>query len=345
MHYFSIPKGDDDICMVYDGTKCGLNEITFAPWFAVPTLATLERTVFPHTVQADNDFGDMFLNFKLHAHMQRFSRVDGSDLLVEAEVRLWLKGCDYDYSKGLILTWDRPPMGMAGSPYQAIQTATRGKRLMLGDHQDPTNPFRWDKVVLNMPGQHSYDPRLPWIYKKRKDGRIAADLHTYIDDNRVTANDTEEALRASSRVAKYCAWLGMQDAARKRRAPSMAPGAWAGTIIRTNGERVEKLVSQERWDKTKAKLKWIKDQLDATPRGKRPRLAYKPLESIRGFLVYVSRMYPGLVPYLKGIHLTLLIRGEQTGHPPAGNWIALAKATKTSLKMTVGPSPTPSMID
>jgi hypothetical protein len=34
-------------------------------------------------------------------------------------------------------------------------------------------------------------------------------------------------------------------------------------------------------------------------------LNFKKLRSYRGFLVYVSRTYGFLVPYLKGIHLTL----------------------------------------
>jgi hypothetical protein len=41
----------------------------------------------------------------------------------------------------------------------------------------------------------------------REDGFIAADLHTYIDDNRVTANDADEAWSALSRIAKVCAYL------------------------------------------------------------------------------------------------------------------------------------------
>jgi hypothetical protein len=34
-------------------------------------------------------------------------------------------------------------------------------------------------------------------------------------------------------------------------------------------------------------------------------LTHKQLERRRGFLVYVAQAYPSLVPYLKGIHLTL----------------------------------------
>jgi hypothetical protein len=76
MHYFLVPKGEDDIWMVYDGSKCGLNAATFAPWFAVPTSSSLERMIMPHSVQGDNDFGDMFLNFQLHHDMQKYTGVD-----------------------------------------------------------------------------------------------------------------------------------------------------------------------------------------------------------------------------------------------------------------------------
>ncbi len=34
-------------------------------------------------------------------------------------------------------------------------------------------------------------------------------------------------------------------------------------------------------------------------------LEFKPLERKRGFLIYVTRTFPSMVPYLKGIHQTL----------------------------------------
>ena len=36
-----------------------------------------------------------------------------------------------------------------------------------------------------------------------------------------------------------------------------------------------------------------------------PKLSHKELLSDRGFLVYVTRTYPAMVPYLKGFHLTI----------------------------------------
>ena len=41
MFFFHVPKGEDDIIMVYDGTKSSLNKRLYAPWFALPTNDTI----------------------------------------------------------------------------------------------------------------------------------------------------------------------------------------------------------------------------------------------------------------------------------------------------------------
>jgi hypothetical protein len=120
MHYFSVPKGENDIRMVYDGSKCLLNAATFAPWFAVPTSSTLERTVLPHTIQGANNFGDMFLNFQLHKEMQKYTGVDAWDLLNNVEAKTWLQRTSFSWEEETLFTWDRPAMGLTGSPYQAV---------------------------------------------------------------------------------------------------------------------------------------------------------------------------------------------------------------------------------
>ena len=60
--FFDVPEGFEDIRMVYDGTKSGLNEALWAPWFALPTVDSLLRSVDPGTFMADNYIGEMFLN-------------------------------------------------------------------------------------------------------------------------------------------------------------------------------------------------------------------------------------------------------------------------------------------
>jgi hypothetical protein len=56
MHFFSVPKGDDDIRMVYDGSRSGLNQVLWAPWFALPTVTSMCRTIDVGYWCADNDF-------------------------------------------------------------------------------------------------------------------------------------------------------------------------------------------------------------------------------------------------------------------------------------------------
>jgi hypothetical protein len=37
-NFFSVPKGDQDICMVYNGTSSGLNDSLWVPSFPLPTV-------------------------------------------------------------------------------------------------------------------------------------------------------------------------------------------------------------------------------------------------------------------------------------------------------------------
>jgi hypothetical protein len=57
----------------------------------------------------------------------------------------------------------------------------------------------------------------------------------------------------------------------------------------------------EKWTRMKGILrKWEAALVPASPH-----LDHKELFSDRGFLVYVTRTYPAMVPYLKGFHLTI----------------------------------------
>jgi hypothetical protein len=61
------------------------------------------------------------------------------------------------------------------------------------------------------------------------------------------------------------------------------------------------LSEQEKWIKAKALLREVLDMLDADSE----RLDRKRLEQIRGFLGYVTRTYPCMIPYMMGLHLTI----------------------------------------
>ena len=73
------------------------------------------------------------------------------------------------------------------------------------------------------------------------------------------------------------------------------------------------LTSQEKWDKTWKILHHWYERV----KGGELELPFKPLQSDRGFLVYVCNAYPALRPYLKGIHLMLEM---WQGGRDAGGW-------------------------
>ena len=294
LNFFSVSKGTHDVRMVYDGTKSGLNAVLFAPWFALASVDSMLRSVGPGYWSADNDYGEMFLNFWLHPELRKYCGVDLTGLFPDEAAQ----------TEGLKLweAWARCAMGLRPSPYQAVQTGLQLKHIAMGNRSDPKNVFRWQTVRLNLPGCAEYDPTLPWVSKVREDASIAADVHQYVDDIRVTSATEEEAWLASSKVAKTAAYHGCQDAARKRRPPRLLPGAWAGAIIETTEDAVYKRVSQERWEKTQASVNQVATWLNSSTRARIPR---KDLERIRGFLVYVALTYTIMTPYLRGIHLTL----------------------------------------
>ncbi len=290
--YFSVPKGENDIRLVYDGTKSGLNGTLWSPWFRLPTIEQHLRSVELGTFMGDLDIADMFLNFMLHPAVQPYAGVDLTPFFPEELTALkhtvWER-------------WTRCAMGFRPSPYQSIQVVLHAEELIRGDPFNPRNIFRFDAVILNLPGDLNYSPVKPWVFKWRTlESKLACDLFLYVDDCRVTGSSSDECWLAGRVVGSMFNFLGIQDAPCKRRFPSTNPGAWAGSIASSSHDRICISISQERWDKTKSILDWMDTELHT--HGSFP---HNTLERHRGFLVYVSRTYPMMVPYLKGIHLTL----------------------------------------
>jgi hypothetical protein len=84
------------------------------------------------------------------------------------------------------------------------------------------------------------------VYKVKRDGNPAAKFFCYVDDNWTTGNTEKEAWLAARRVASVCSYLGIQDAARKRRKASRTSGAWVGAVVSTGDEGVPVSVSKEK---------------------------------------------------------------------------------------------------
>ena len=62
MRMFHVAK-EDNICMVYDGSKLGLNAAIYAPWLALPTAESMTQCMTIGLWLADNDYKECFLNF------------------------------------------------------------------------------------------------------------------------------------------------------------------------------------------------------------------------------------------------------------------------------------------
>ena len=199
-------------------------------------------------------------------------------------------------------------MGISPSPYQAFGAALNMKRVALSAPSDPSNVFQWNRVVENLPGTVSYDPSKPWVYKITAHGDIAADLHLYVDDGRLTAKDEATAWLASSQLSKTSSYLGTQDALRKRWTPSQKPDDWFGTWVVTMDDGVFKTVSQVRLDKMKDKLNFCLREAREPMSGDTQspaRLHFKTLRKNLGYLVYMVMAFRSVKPYLKGSFLAL----------------------------------------
>ena len=75
-HYFSVPKGLDDIRMVYNGMSCRLNDVLWAPRFGLPTVKQTLRALLSGYMQCDLDIGEQFPNYYLHEELRQYSGVD-----------------------------------------------------------------------------------------------------------------------------------------------------------------------------------------------------------------------------------------------------------------------------
>ena len=293
IRFFAVPKGMDDIRMVYDGTASHFNDAVWVPTFGLPTIATLLRGTGPNTWMVDLDIGDMFLNFMLDEEARELVGVDIThffrDEMTEDQIAKWER-------------WLRCAMGLKVSPNHAIRAVLFAEEFMKGNPKNPKNPFAYQLVVLNLPGSDIYDPTKPWFFILDFDGKLATILVIYVDDERIHASTEEKAWAASHQVATREAYLGIQDAARKRRPPSQNAGAWAGSMVRTNNLEVGILISQERWEKTRSIIRKWSDKMRKNPDQE---LNTTDLLSDRGFLIYVTRTYDCMVPFLKGLHLTI----------------------------------------
>ena len=303
--FFDVPKGESDIRMVYDATKCGLNAALWTPNFFLPTIDSILRNADDETWFGDIDLGEMFLNYWLDEELRPYAGVDVSLLgeqMVLADGTVQFR--DPEFKKKIWEQWERTLMGFQSSPYLCTQAFGWSEDFIWGDPSDQvSNLLAWRGVMLNLPGWQNYQRTKLWVFKTKQDGSMAAFFGSYIDDI-CTGDDSETGRRHTTRrVASRINYLGQQDAPRKRRPPSKKSGAWLGAMCKSvSGKGLFVTYSQDKWDKAK---EIMERRFQEVVVGEISSLDYKTLEKVVGFLVHLSRTFPSIFPYLCGIYNTL----------------------------------------
>ena len=289
--FFAVPKGDTDIRIVYDLSACGLNEALWAPSFWMPSVDNVLDVSTHSSWFSDIDAGEMFLNYKMDSRVQPYAGVDVS-WSQEGKALRWER-------------WNRMAMGLVSSPFATTRIFAWAMEIIKGDRFDPANPFAWDKVILNLPGSESYDTSMPRVYKFNSLlGVISSDCKTFMDDSRGIGATRELCHEATHRVETLMSYLGLQDAARKRRPNSQTPGEWTGSItLALEGVGLFVTVSQKKWDKCKTIISSLLE-LYSSPKDL-PMMDLKDLERKTGFLVHLAMAYPAMMPFLRGLYLTM----------------------------------------
>ena len=81
IRFFGVPKGYNDIIIVYDGTIRGMDGAGWAPPFFLLTSNTLTQLIESNTYRLDMDIGEMFLKFPLDPRVWKFCGVNLSGLI------------------------------------------------------------------------------------------------------------------------------------------------------------------------------------------------------------------------------------------------------------------------
>ena len=241
----------------------------------------------------DLDIGEMFHNFPLHENIQAFCGINLSSF----------KNDIFYLTSNTKFRWKRLWFGFRPSPYFAVRHLALAEEQAKGNHLDPTNPFYWSTIKLNLPCSKNFDPTAPWIYKwNNLSNNLAGDVISFVDDFRITGYSVENCWQCGRRLASVLQSLGIQEAARKRSSPTLNADAWAGCVSKTEGV-VTKTITQLKWNKAKVYLKGISLEM-GTPDHPRP-LLHKNLERARGYFNHLCLTYDNVTPLMRGMHNSL----------------------------------------
>jgi hypothetical protein len=152
--YFSVPKGvlegvTLDWRIVFHAGANNLNDLVWAPSFALPSINLLLQIINTSTLMSDRDMGEMFLNFMLDPRVWKYAAIDLGPL-----------GFSHDECCHRWMVWARNLMGFKPSPYNSVKMYLVAEEILRGDRLDPSNAFQYDHIHLNLPGTAGYNPSL-----------------------------------------------------------------------------------------------------------------------------------------------------------------------------------------
>ena len=295
--YFAVPKAED-IRMVQNGSSCGLNEATWSSNFWLPNSSSMVRVLGFNYKAVDIDLGEMFLNFPLDNKLVAFSGMDITPFT--QEIKACFPNVKLPDQEKVFVTNTRCWMGLRPSPEWSCRFYYLAEEFVRGDERSQNNPLFWDKLILNLIGSPDYNPAMPNVFKWNSVvQRMAGEIKAYVDDLRALGWSLEHVWKIARWVASRLQYLGIQDAARKRRIDN---GPWAGCVYITTPSKVQRTVTKEKWNKGRNYLielnKLIYQQ-------KLKKLNFNYLERVRGFLCHLAMTFEVIFPFLKGFHLTL----------------------------------------
>ena len=172
---------------------------------------------------------------------------------------------------------------------------------------DECNPFAWTEIKLNLPGTKSYNPVLPHVFKFNSfEQVIASDVKTFMDNSCSIGATCELCKEATHQVEIMMSYLGLQDATQKRRPNSQTPGESTDSItLALEGVGLFVTVSQKKWDKAKGIISELLEHYKSPTL--RPDMVLKDLERKTGFLVHLTMAFPAMMPFLRGLYLTVKV--------------------------------------
>ncbi len=100
-------------------------------------------------------------------------------------------------------------MEFKASPYNSIQMYLLAEEIIRGDCHNKLNPFQWDSLMTNLPGEPGYKRLKAWISKRRYDNSLARNFFCFVDNQRTMGQTCERVIKAGHAISTHESYLGL----------------------------------------------------------------------------------------------------------------------------------------